>query len=105
MVETGSAGKRLFSSPDFARGFTMIARWSGRAAALILLIAAILMSPSASRAEPGVFADRIVFGQSAAFEGPTAALGLGMRQGILAAFKEANTAGGVDGRRLRPHIL
>ena len=100
MVETGSAGKRLFSSPDFARGFTMIARWSGRAAALILLIAAILMSPSASRAEPGVFADRIVFGQSAAFEGPTAALGLGMRQGILAAFKEANTAGGVDGRRL-----
>lgn len=76
----------------------MITQWSGRAAALSLLIAAILTSPSASRAEPGVFADRIVFGQSAAFEGPTAALGLGMRQGILAAFKEANTAGGVDGR-------
>ena len=89
MVETGSAGKRHFSSPDFAREFTMIARWSGRAAALILLlIAAILMSPSASRAEPGVFADRILFGQSAAFDGPTAALGLGMRQGILAAVED-----------------
>ena len=37
-------------------------------------------------AEPGVFDDRIVFGQSAAFEGPAAALGIGMRQGIQAAF-------------------
>jgi branched-chain amino acid transport system substrate-binding protein len=44
--------------------------------------------------------DRIVFGQSAAFAGPAAALGLGMRAGILAAFGEANAAGGVNGRRL-----
>src|SRR5436190_11781586 len=51
-------------------------------------------------AEPGVFEDRIVFGQSAVFEGPAAALGLGMREGILAAFHEANTGGGVNGRRL-----
>jgi ABC-type branched-subunit amino acid transport system substrate-binding protein len=55
---------------------------------------------AAARAEPGVFDDRIVFGQSAAFEGPAAALGLGMREGILAAFNEANAAGGVNGRRL-----
>jgi ABC-type branched-subunit amino acid transport system substrate-binding protein len=53
-----------------------------------------------ARAEPGVFEDRIVFGQSAAFKGPAAALGLGMRQGILAAFEEANAAGGVNGRKL-----
>ena len=46
------------------------------------------------RAEPGVFDDRIVFGQSAALKGPAAALGLGMREGILAAFHEANIAGG-----------
>ena len=51
------------------------------------------------RADPGVFDDRIVFGQSAAFEGPAAALGLGMCEGILAAFYEANTGGGVNGRR------
>ena len=53
-----------------------------------------------ARADPGVFDDRIVFGQSAALKGPAAALGLGMRDGILAAFHEANAAGGVHGRKL-----
>jgi ABC-type branched-subunit amino acid transport system substrate-binding protein len=67
---------------------------------VLLGIAAQLVASSAARAEPGVFDDRIVFGQSAAFAGPAAALGLGMRNGILAAFNEANTAGGVNGRRL-----
>jgi ABC-type branched-subunit amino acid transport system substrate-binding protein len=69
-------------------------------AAVLLGFAAHLVASPASRAEPGVFDDRIVFGQSAALEGPAAALGLGMRNGILAAFNEANTAGGVNGRRL-----
>lgn len=54
----------------------------------------------AARADPGVFDDRIVFGQSAALKGPAAALGLEMRDGILAAFHEANAAGGVHGRKL-----
>ena len=54
----------------------------------------------AARADPGVFDDRIVFGQSAALKGPAAAIGLGMRDGILAAFHEANAAGGVHGRKL-----
>ena len=49
---------------------------------------------------PGVTVDRIVFGQSAAFTGPAAELGTGMRLGIEAAFAEANRAGGVDGRLL-----
>ena len=53
-----------------------------------------------ARADPGVFDDRIVFGQSAALKGPAATLGLGMRDGILAAFQEANAAGGVHGRKL-----
>jgi ABC-type branched-subunit amino acid transport system substrate-binding protein len=78
----------------------MIAQLRGKSVALILGITAALMSPSVSRAESGVFGDRIVFGQSAAFTGPAAALGLGMREGILAAFNEANTAGGLHGRRL-----
>ena len=51
-------------------------------------------------ADPGVDADKIVLGQSAAFEGPAKALGTGMREGILAAFKEVNDNGGVNGRRL-----
>src|ERR1700758_5878468 len=59
-----------------------------------------LRGPLPLRADPGVFDDRIVFGQSAALKGPAAALGLGMREGILAAFHEANAAGGGHGRRL-----
>ena len=51
-------------------------------------------------AEDGVTKDRIVFGQVAALEGPAQALGQGMRQGLLAAFAEANRAGGVAGRKL-----
>jgi branched-chain amino acid transport system substrate-binding protein len=51
-------------------------------------------------AEDGVFKDRILFGQVAALTGPAQALGQGMRNGILAAFEEANRAGGVGGRKL-----
>lgn len=51
-------------------------------------------------AEDGVFKDKIVFGQVAALSGPAQALGQGMREDILAAFEEANRAGGVNGRRL-----
>jgi branched-chain amino acid transport system substrate-binding protein len=52
------------------------------------------------RAEDGVFKDRILFGQVAALNGPAQALGQGMREGILAAFEEANRAGGINGRKL-----
>ncbi len=49
----------------------------------------------------GVFADSIVFGQSAAVSGPAAELGENMNLGIRAAFEEANREGGVHGRALR----
>ncbi|EDP65717.1 Extracellular ligand-binding receptor [alpha proteobacterium BAL199] len=49
---------------------------------------------------PGVSGDKIIFGQTAAFEGPAAALGNNMKLGIDAAFGEANAAGGVNGRML-----
>jgi ABC-type branched-subunit amino acid transport system substrate-binding protein len=68
--------------------------------ALVFALAASMAMTCAACAEPGVYNDKIVFGESAAFAGPTAALGLGMRAGILAAFKEANAAGGINGRRL-----
>jgi len=51
-------------------------------------------------AEDGVTADKIVLGQAAALDGPAAALGQGMREGLLAAFDEANRAGGVKGHKL-----
>src|SRR5882762_4457592 len=61
----------------------------------------VLSLPAAEAlAENGVFPDKIVFGQVAALEGPAQALGQGMREGILAAFAEANRAGGVGGRKL-----
>jgi branched-chain amino acid transport system substrate-binding protein len=74
------------------------------AAATFFFVVNLLGIP-ASGAEPGtseagVFDNRILFGQSAALEGSAAALGLGMREGILAAFHEVNAAGGVKGRRL-----
>jgi branched-chain amino acid transport system substrate-binding protein len=78
----------------------VIVRLISRAAAVMLGIAAHLAVSPATRADPGVFDDRIVFGQSAAFEGPAAALGRGMREGIVAAFTEANAAGGANGRKL-----
>jgi branched-chain amino acid transport system substrate-binding protein len=71
--------------------------------AVALLAAAILLwrgDAFADEETPGVSDDVILFGQSAALTGPASALGEDMRRGILAAFNEANLAGGVDGRRL-----
>lgn len=65
-----------------------------------LLATSLVTMAGQAAAESGVFEDRIVFGQSAAFEGPAAALGTGMRQGIQAAFDEINAKGGVNGRKL-----
>lgn len=61
---------------------------------------AALAQETAGSGAIGVTDERIVFGQSAALKGPTARLGQGMRQGLLAAFQEANDAGGVHGRTL-----
>ena len=58
-----------------------------------------LASDNASNTS-GVFANRVVFGQSAALSGPAQELGSNMRLGILAAFNEANQRGGVNGREL-----
>ncbi len=57
-------------------------------------------APPADAPAPGVSAERVLFGQSAAFSGPARALGRNMRLGIEAAFHEANSGGGVHGRRL-----
>ena len=61
---------------------------------------AATIRPADTLGAPGVTADAIKFGQSAAFTGPSAELGQSMRLGIRAAFHEANEAGGVNGRML-----
>lgn len=67
-----------------------------------ILVAAVAVLPVgavAGAAGPGP-GEAIAWGQVAALEGPAAALGVGMRTGILAAFEEVNRAGGIHGRRL-----
>lgn len=64
----------------------------------MLLSALVAAAPVA--ADKGVSDTAIQFAQVAALEGPAGALGTGMQQGILAAFDEANRAGGINGRQL-----
>ncbi len=67
------------------------------AAATLLAISA---GAATAASRQGIDTASVAFAQVAALEGPAAALGTGMRQGILAAFEEANRAGGVHGRKL-----
>ena len=78
----------------------MTFRYGLKSLALGLIALTPALVATTTQAEVGVAGDKIVFGQSAAFEGPASALGLGMRTGLMAAFQEANDAGGVKGRRL-----
>jgi branched-chain amino acid transport system substrate-binding protein len=87
-----------------SRTFQQIAATSRLLVGLMMALSVLTLfgvfSTREALAEPGVTKNRIVFGQSAAFKGPAAALGINMRAGILAAFAEINNAGGVNGRRL-----
>jgi branched-chain amino acid transport system substrate-binding protein len=74
-------------------------RLATTSAAALMAAAVAYVTPSFA-ADAGVQADRIVFGQAAVFEGPASALGLGMREGLQAAFAEINAKGGVKGRKL-----
>jgi ABC-type branched-subunit amino acid transport system substrate-binding protein len=50
--------------------------------------------------EIGVSDKEILLGMSAAFTGPSAELGIGMRAGIEACFRDVNEKGGVHGRKV-----
>jgi len=62
-------------------------------------IAGAIAGPSA-KSQPSSAGAPIRFGQPAALDGPAAALGTGMRDGIRAAFAQANREGGINGRPL-----
>ncbi len=73
-----------------------------------LPILALLTSAALAETQAGTQQDpkkTLVFGQSAALSGPAAALGAGMRLGLLAAFEEVNRAGGVNGYALKLESL
>lgn len=73
---------------------------SRRLSSALLGLAAAALATTPAFAQSGISADKIVLGQAAALEGPAAALGQGMREGLLAAFDEANKAGGIKGRKI-----
>ncbi len=66
----------------------------------ITLALVVSIVGGAAFAEDGVSDSKIVFGQVAALTGPAQDLGQGMRQGVLAAFGEANRNGGISSRTL-----
>lgn len=66
----------------------------------IVFLALIAIFSELSFAGIGVTKDKILLGQSAAFQGPASALGIGMRLGLQAAILEANNNGGINGRTL-----
>jgi len=68
-----------------------------------LMLLGIFGTPMNSQENMGIDENRITFGQSAAFTGPAGELGKAMRLGILAAFEEVNSSGGVHGREV--HLI
>ncbi len=80
----------------------MARMWANRLKRSLVGVAAAvtIVAAFSARAENGISAEKIVLGQAAALDGPAAALGQAMREGLLAAFAEANKAGGVKGRQI-----
>lgn len=68
---------------------------------LCLTAALALGFTSNLHAAPGVTDTEITLGQTAVFEGPASALGLGMRAGLQACFNQVNESGGVAGRKIK----
>lgn len=68
--------------------------------ASLITAAAVLLPVAVSAETPGVSATRVLVGESAAFTGPAAQLGIQMRAGIKLYFDHVNAGGGVYGRRI-----
>jgi ABC-type branched-subunit amino acid transport system substrate-binding protein len=71
-----------------------------RCLSIAALAALTLSGPARSAEDPGVTDRRILLGQSAAFSGPAAQLGIQMHAGAKAYFDYVNRHGGVHGRQI-----
>ena len=60
----------------------------------------LAFSALACRAETGVSANRVLLGQSAAFSGPAAQLGIDLHAGARLYFDSVNQLGGIHGRKI-----
>lgn len=87
--------------PELSAPLAMQIRRLSRLLTLSTLAIAVLSSTTAAlRTQKNALQESYVFGMSTALSGPAADLGLNMQEGILAAFAEANRAGGIGGREL-----
>jgi len=68
---------------------------------IVVTVLISLVAPVHAQTVPGVTADTIVIGQSAAFSGPAARLGQNMRDGASLYFDHINRKGGVHGRKIK----
>ena len=66
-----------------------------------LAIATVAFATVAEAQAPGVTSSTVVVGQSAAFTGPAAQLGIQMRDGMKAYFDQVNSQGGINGRKIQ----
>jgi branched-chain amino acid transport system substrate-binding protein len=67
----------------------------------VLAVAALACCLGSHAQSPGVTPTSVTVGQSAAFTGPAAELGIQMRDGMKAYFDHVNAQGGVHGRRIQ----
>lgn len=70
-----------------------VAKW-----ALLLTLVPLV---SVANADDGVTDDSILVGMSSVFTGPASSLGIEVKRGVDAYFKEVNASGGVQGRKLK----
>jgi branched-chain amino acid transport system substrate-binding protein len=67
----------------------------------VLAVAALACCLGSHAQSPGVTPTSVSVGQSAAFTGPAAQLGIQMRDGMKAYFDHVNAQGGVNGRKIQ----
>jgi branched-chain amino acid transport system substrate-binding protein len=68
--------------------------------AIFAAVCALCAAVTGARAQDGITPTSIVIGQSAAFSGPAAQLGIQMRDGAKLWFDQINAQGGINGRRI-----
>ncbi len=85
---TGRIGRRAFLAAS-GGGLATAAGWSG-----------VLAAP-----QEKIVGDEIVLGVSAAFSGPSRALGHELYRGAMAYFTEINNSGGIEGRQITLRLL
>ncbi len=72
-----------------------------RALRTSLAVAALALAVGAEAQSPGITPTTVTVGQSAAFSGPAAQLGIQMRDGMKAYFDHVNAQGGINGRKVQ----